>query len=97
MAKDLKIPEGGMFSLGKPKDNESVSIHVNNVDTNVNTNTNIVINRKSDEIDDVIRQTYYLKTSTIKRIKKLSRNAEMGVSEFLQTVLDNVLDRINIE
>lgn len=68
-----------------------------NVNVNVNKNVNIIINRKPDEIDDLIRQTYYLKMSTIKRIKKMSRNAEMGVSEFLQTVLDNVLDNIDIK
>jgi len=79
------------------KDTGNTNVNVNNVDVNVNKNVNIVINKKPEEIDDVIRQTYYLRMSTIKRIKKLSKVADMGVSEFLQTVLDNVLDNIKIE
>lgn len=99
MGSKLTIPEGGVFNVGA-NDNG-----VNNVDNNVNTNVNksvnnvnITIKRKEDDfIDDPIRQTYYLKPSTIRRIKKMSRQADMGVSEFLQTILDNVLDNIKIE
>jgi hypothetical protein len=70
-----------------------------NIDTyvNVNKSVNIIINKKPEDIDDIIRQTYYLRMSTIKRIKQLAKVADMGVSEFLQTVLDNVLDNISIE
>jgi len=95
MGSKLTIPDGGVFNVGNKED---VNVSVNNVDVNtVNKNVNIVINKKSDDIDDIIRQTYYLRMSTIKRIKKLSKVADMGVSEFLQTVLNNVLDNIKIE
>ncbi len=41
--------------------------------------------------------TYHLKVSTIRKSKLLARKADMGVSEFLQTVLDVVLDKIVIK
>jgi hypothetical protein len=90
--KKMSLPEGGIFDVGKKE-------NVNNVDTNVNVNknVNIIIKRKDDDIDDTIRQTYYLRMSTIKRIKRLAKSADMGVSEFLQTVLDNVLDNVEIK
>lgn len=92
----LDIKNVDMMSF---KDPEITNTNVNKDDTNVNVNksVNIVINKKAEDIDDIIRQTYYLRTSTIKRIRKMAKVADMGVSEFLQTVLDNVLDNISIQ
>jgi len=101
---DKPIIGGGLFAMGKDT-NVNKNNNVNNVDidTNkvtdksVNKNVNIVINKKKEEVDDIIRTTYYLRISTIKKIKRMSRVADMGVSEFLQTVLDSVIDNIDIK
>ena len=89
------VPKDGLFNLNT---NKSVNTNVNNDVDNVNKNVNIVINIKEDDYLNVpVRQTYYLKPSTIRKIKKLSKRAEMGVSEFLQVVLDSVIDNIDIK
>jgi hypothetical protein len=96
-SKKLNV-EGNLFSLGNEN---KVSESVNNVNVNVNQNVNkeeaiIKITRPELE-DEKMRMTYHLKVKTIRKIKILARQADMGVSEFLQTVLDSVLDRIDIE
>lgn len=59
---------------------------------------NRTTNKISPELEDVkMRMTYHLKVKTIRKIKVLARHADMGVSEFLQTVLDMVLDMVEIE
>lgn len=81
--------EGNLFNMG------SVNESVNNVSDVVN-NVNISVNKK-EEKEFSVPMTYRLYPSTIKKIKKLSHKAEMGVSEFLQIVLDEVLDKIEID
>lgn len=59
---------------------------------------NRTTNKISPELEDEkMRMTYHLKVKTIRKIKVLARHADMGVSEFLQTVLDMVLDMVEIE
>ncbi|MGL4772222.1 MAG: hypothetical protein ACRC2K_01535 [Clostridium sp.] len=43
------------------------------------------------------RITYYLRPETIKKIDKFSRLAGMGKSEFVQQILDTVLNNLEIE
>lgn len=91
-AKKLNL-EGNLFSMGveSEKNVNVVSDNVNNV-----SNVNISVNKK-EEKEFSVPMTYRLYPSTIKKIKKLSHKAEMGVSEFLQIVLNEVLDMIDIE
>jgi hypothetical protein len=97
--KKLKV-EGGLFDLGdlnKNVNNDDVNVN-QNVNKKVNNNNEIFINIVRPDIEDEkIRMTYHLKVSTIRKIKLLARKADMGVSEFLQTVLDVVLDKIVIK
>lgn len=43
------------------------------------------------------RITYYLKPDTIKKIDKFSKAAGMGKSEFVQTILEEILSNLEIE
>lgn len=99
-AKKLNV-EGNLFSLGNNDRsvNEDVNKKVNTVNVNVSESVNIPLIKitRPELEDEKMRMTYHLKVKTIRKIKVLARHADMGVSEFLQTVLDGVLDRIGIE
>lgn len=90
--------EGNLFSLGNDKE-DNVNKKVNTVNVNVSESVNIPLIKitRPELEDEKMRMTYHLKVKTIRKIKVLARHADMGVSEFLQTVLDCVLDRIDIE
>lgn len=74
-----------------------------NVDVNTNKNnyeyidTKKFIIKKSQKKELPKRITYYLKPSTIGKIDRLSKKASMGKSEFVQKVLDNILDNLEIK
>jgi hypothetical protein len=91
----MKKLEGSLF----PEKN--VNETVNNVDVSVIPSVNNDVNKikitRPELEDETMRMTYHLKVKTIRKIKVMARHADMGVSEFLQTVLDNVLDKIDIE
>lgn len=100
MTKKLSV-SGGLFSL--ENENGNGDKEVNNVSVNVSQEVPQIVNNSLIKItrpeleDETMRMTYHLKVKTIRKIKLLARHADMGVSEFLQTVLDSVLDRIDIE
>ena len=101
MNKKLKLPEGGLFETGIQENNVNKlgNNEVNDVSVNVSPEVNIPLIKitRPELEDETMRMTYHLKVKTIRKIKVLARHADMGVSEFLQTVLDSVLDRIDIE
>lgn len=84
--------------------NDSNNISINN-DSNVSGNVsssnnrnisgNIVIPKPVIQ-DKTKRASYYLKKSTISNIEKLAKESGMGISEFLQYLLDITLDKIEI-
>jgi hypothetical protein len=94
--------EGNLFSIGNPKDDESknvsnfVSVSESESENEKTYKNEIRIKRK-EAINYTMPMTYRLKVSTIEQIRKQARQADMGVAEYLQKVLDSVLDNIIIE
>lgn len=95
MNKKLSL-EGDLFSIGNKSVTESETVSVSKNDYKNVSNNDLTIKRKQTS-DFVMPMTYRLKITTIEQIKKQARIADMGVSEYLQSVLDLVLDKINIE
>lgn len=60
-------------------------------------NVSKIIIKKVEKQETPKRITYYLKPETIKKIDKFSKMAGMGKSEFVQTLLDEVLNNLEIE
>ncbi len=60
-------------------------------------NINKIVIRKVEKQEAPKRITYYLKPETIKKIDKFSKAAGMGKSEFVQTILDEILNNLEIE
>lgn len=58
---------------------------------------NKIIIKKIEKPEQPKRITYYLKPETIKKIDRYSRMAGMGKSEFVQNILDTVLNNLEIE
>jgi len=73
---------------------ENVAKTVNNSENN--SETLLVIN-KPDKKESCKRITYHLKTSTIRSINRLASQADMGISEFVQKIFDEVLQKIEIK
>lgn len=85
--------------------NENISVDKNNSDdisrnndndVSGNISGNIVIKKAQDKVK-IKRVSYYLKPTTIKKIEQLAKVADMGISEFLQTILDAALEQVKIE
>jgi hypothetical protein len=86
-----KLEGGNLFNMGGSNVN-------NDVDVDISKSVNIVLKRKNDDVEnELLRQTYYLKLKTVRKIKALSKASEMGISEVLQAILDKVLDNVDIE
>ncbi|KLU74575.1 hypothetical protein [Clostridium botulinum] len=96
----------------KPIEYENKDVYINDdkdVDVNkniyddepVSDNENIGINKfvikKAEKKEMPKRITYYLKPSTIQKIDKLSKKAGMGKSEFVQKILEDVLENLEIQ
>lgn len=60
-------------------------------------NMNRIVLKKVEKQEAPKRITYYLKPETIKKIDKFSKAAGMGKSEFVQTLLDEILNNLEIE
>lgn len=60
-------------------------------------NINKIIIKKVEKQEQPKRITYYLKPETIKKIDKFSKLSGMGKSEFVQKILDEVLNNLEIE
>ncbi|MGL4450226.1 MAG: hypothetical protein ACRCTZ_03410 [Sarcina sp.] len=60
-------------------------------------NMNRIVLKKVEKQEAPKRITYYLKPETIKKIDKFSKAAGMGKSEFVQTILDEILNNLEIE
>ena len=60
-------------------------------------NMNKIVLKKVEKQEAPKRITYYLKPETIKKIDKFSKAAGMGKSEFVQTILDEILNNLEIE
>jgi len=104
MNKKLNV-EGNLFSMGNDK---SVDVSVNDLqDKLVDIQVNKIVNKSSNDIDlsfkrkprkrKPVPMTYRLYPETIDKIDELAMKSGMYVSEFLQSVLDKVLDRVDIE
>jgi hypothetical protein len=86
----LELKGEGLFNLGNvsqesQKETESVSQSVS-----------LTINRKKVS-DYTIPMTYRLKASTIEKIRLQAKQADMYINEYLQAVLDLVLDNVEIK
>ncbi|AEB77587.1 hypothetical protein ADU80_11410 [Clostridium botulinum] len=82
-------------------DDKDVDVNKNIYDDgSVSDNENIGINKfvikKAEKKEMPKRITYYLKPSTIQKIDKLSKKAGMGKSEFVQKILEDVLENLEI-
>jgi len=104
MNKKLNV-EGNLFSMGNDK---SVDVSVNDLqDKLVDIQVNKIVNKSNNDIDlsfkrkprkrKPVPMTYRLYPETIDKIDELAMKSGMYVSEFLQSVLDKVLDRVDIE
>lgn len=60
-------------------------------------NMSKIIIKKVEKPEQPKRITYYLKPETIKKIDRYSKMAGMGKSEFVQTLLEEVLNNLEIE
>lgn len=60
-------------------------------------NVNRIVIKKVEKQETPKRITYYLKPETIKKIDRFSKMAGMGKSEFVQTLLEEVLNNLEIE
>ncbi|KOC32909.1 hypothetical protein [Clostridium botulinum] len=83
-------------------DDKDVDVNKNIYDDgSVSDNENIGINKfvikKAEKKEMPKRITYYLKPSTIQKIDKLSKKAGMGKSEFVQKILEDVLENLEIQ
>ena len=65
--------------------------------SDVDMNLNKIIIKKVVKPEAPKRITYYLRPDTIKKIDKFSKMAGMGKSEFVQKILDEVLNNLEIE
>lgn len=105
MNKKLNL-EGNLFSMGNANQNEnkkeiesetvSTSKSVSKSESKNVSNNSLTIKRKG-ATDLTAPMTYRLKITTIEQIRTQARNAGMGVTEYLQAVLDLVLDKIVIK
>ena len=70
-----------------------------NTYTNVNDNKNVnkIVIKKQGKEEQPKRTTYYLKPSTVKKIDKYSKVSGMGKSEFVQKLLDEAFELLEIE
>ena len=60
-------------------------------------NMNKIIIKRVEKQEAPKRITYYLKPETIKKIDKFSKATGMGKSEFVQTILDEILNNLEVE
>lgn len=60
-------------------------------------NINKIVIKKVEKPEMPKRITYYLRPETIKKIDKFSKASGMGKSEFVQKILDEVLNNLEIE
>lgn len=99
--------KGNLFSLGN--ENKSVDVSVNNLqeDKHVDKQVNKNVNKNNTDVNlsfkrkprkrKPVPMTYRLYSETIDKIDELAMRSGMYVSEFLQAVLDTVLDKIEIK
>lgn len=80
-------------------DNEAKSIITPNVKKSdvADISMNKIIIKKIEKQEAPKRITYYLKPETIKKIDKFSKATGMGKSEFVQTILDEILNNLEVE
>lgn len=83
------------ISNDKNKSGNRIVSNSNNENNNGNNIGNIVINKPIIS-DKPKRVSYYLRSKTISDIEKLAKKSGMGISEFLQYLLDITLDKIEI-
>jgi hypothetical protein len=87
---------------------KSVDVSVNDLqDKLVDIQVNKIVNKSNNDIDlsfkrkprkrKPVPMTYRLYPETIDKIDELAMKSGMYVSEFLQSILDKVLDRVDIE
>lgn len=60
-------------------------------------NINKIVIKKVEKQEQPKRITYYLRPETIKKIDRFSKLSGMGKSEFVQKILDEVLNNLEIE
>jgi hypothetical protein len=80
-------------SISDINSTENVARKVNNSENN--SVTYVTIN-KPEKKEAYKRITYHLKTSTIRSINRLANQADMGISEFVQKLFDEILEKIEI-
>ena len=89
---------------------ENADVNINNDNcVNANTNVNVYsdVNTNVNNFDYMLevqnesttlkRQTYYLKEETIKKIDEYARKANIGKSELVQKILEDVLNKIKLK
>jgi len=91
---DINNSENNNVS-GNVSDNDSENVSVNRNNSG-NVSVNIVINKQVRN-EEPKRVSYYLKPSTIEKIAELARQADMGISQFLQNILDDALSKVEIK
>lgn len=80
-----------------------VNINTNNNSVKKSDNKDSLISigkvriKKVEKLEEPKRITYYLRPETIKKIDKFSKACGMGKSEFVQKILEEVLNNLEIE
>ena len=102
MQKKRELAEN-TINLKEIKENDDLKVEGLPSSSNETTNSDVDMNLNKIIIKKVVkpeapkRITYYLKPDTIKKIDKFSKMAGMGKSEFVQKILDEVLNNLEIE
>lgn len=86
-------------NMSNPNNNEQQQIEYIAKKTGVVSDINInkIVIKKVEKPEMPKRITYYLRPETIKKIDKFSKASGMGKSEFVQKILDEVLNNLEIE
>lgn len=81
-------------SINKGRNDDSNGNENKNTDRGV---ANTIVISKPVAVEKPKRVSYYLRPGTIKSIEKLAKKSGMGISQFLQELLDTTLDKIEIK
>lgn len=97
-AKDVQMNMQNANVQTKEEVKENVNVDVDkNADKNADVSANVFVIKKAEKYEDPQRYTFWLKPSTVKKIKTLAKDADKKISPFFQEFLDNILDKIEIK
>jgi hypothetical protein len=101
MEKKLRIPDGGLFNLGKENISESASTDstsdIKSASTNASAKANTFKIKRGIKKDRRTMVTYRLNSETVERIDEIALEARKSINETVQELLDWALDNVDVE